>query len=225
MLKLGILISGRGSNMQALIDAAKQPGYPAKIVCVIANDPAAKGLERAQAANIPTHIINHRDFKSREAFDQALDAKLKENDVQLVCLAGFMRLLTPWFTERWRDRLINIHPSLLPSFPGLDTHKKAIAYGVKFTGCTVHFVRAEVDHGPIIIQAAVPVMSDDTEDVLAARVLQAEHTIYPEAVRLIAENRVNVMEEKVFIIDTSIPDRATINPVDTAPLAKSRIAQ
>lgn len=198
-LKIAVLISGRGSNLQALIDATQQVGFPAVIVGVISNKPAAAGLDRAKAANIPTFNINHRDYPSREAFEQVLDAKLNEIGAQLVCLAGFMRLLTPWLVDRWRDRLINIHPSLLPAFPGLDTHQKAIDYGVKFAGCTVHFVRAEMDHGPIILQAAVPVQQDDTEEVLAERVLVAEHRIYPEAVRLIAENRVNVIHEKVFV--------------------------
>ena len=198
-LCIAVLISGRGSNLQALIDATQKPGFPAQIACVISNKPDVQGLERAGKANIPTCVINHRDYASREKFEEVLDAKLVEMGVQLVCLAGFMRLLTPWFVTRWRDRLMNIHPSLLPAFPGLDTHQKAIDYGVKFTGCTVHFVRAEMDHGPIILQAAVPVLQDDTEETLAARVLGAEHKIYPEAVRLIAENRVNVMDEKVFV--------------------------
>ncbi len=220
MLKLAVLISGRGSNLQALIDAAKQPGYPAQIACVISNDPLAKGLDRAQRVGILTHVVNHRDFKDRQAFEQALDKKLSECGVQLICLAGFMRILTPWFVDRWRDKLINIHPSLLPAFPGLDTHNKAIEYGVKFTGCTVHFVRAEMDHGPIIIQAAVPVLPDDTEESLAARVLEAEHRIYPQAVLYIAENRVNILNERVFVADTTLPQDAVINP-----LAKSRAAQ
>jgi phosphoribosylglycinamide formyltransferase-1 len=199
VLNIAVLISGRGSNLQALIDAAAQPGFPAKIVGVISNKPGAAGLDRARAANIPTFTIHHRDYPSREKFEEALDAKLKDIGAQLVCLAGFMRLLTPLFVDNWRDRLINIHPSLLPAFPGLDTHQQAIDYGVKFAGCTVHFVRAEMDHGPIITQAAVPVSQDDSEEMLAARVLEAEHRIYPEAVRLIAENRVNIIDEKVFI--------------------------
>jgi len=204
MLNIAILISGRGSNMQALIDAAHQSGFPAKIACVISNDPDAKGLDKARAANIPALAINHKNFRDRQGFEEELDKKLNECKAQLVCLAGFMRLLTPWFVERWRDRLINIHPSLLPAFPGLATHKQALDYGVKFHGCTVHFVRAEMDHGPIILQAAVPVMPDDTEESLAARVLESEHKIYPEAVRLIAEGRVNVLDEKVFVTGANI---------------------
>ncbi len=223
VLKAGVLISGRGSNLQALIDAAQKSGYPATIACVISNDATAGGLERAKAANIPTHIISHRDFKDRLAFDQALDAKLQEEGVQLVCLAGFMRMLGSWFVERWRDRLINIHPSLLPAFAGLDTHERALEQGVKFSGCTVHFVRAELDHGPIIIQAVVPVLPEDTEETLAARVLEAEHKIYPEAVRFIAEHRVNVLDERVFITGIAAASETLISPIDG--LAKSPAAQ
>jgi phosphoribosylglycinamide formyltransferase-1 len=135
-------------------------------------------------------------------------------------MAGFMRILTPWFTEQWRDRLINIHPSLLPAFPGLHTHEKALEYGAKFTGCTVHFARAEMDHGPIIIQAAVPILPHDTSDILAERVLKAEHQAYPAAVRWIAENRVNVIDERVFIVDAQAPIEFTLNPMVTNPLAK-----
>ncbi|MDX2027446.1 MAG: phosphoribosylglycinamide formyltransferase [Alphaproteobacteria bacterium] len=213
MLKIGILISGRGSNMQALMAASHMSGFPAQIACVISNKPDAQGLEHARAAKIPAHVIDHKHFAKREDFEKALDAKLHEEGVQLVCLAGFMRLLTHWFVERWRDKLINIHPSLLPAFPGLDTHRGALEQGVKIAGCTVHFVRTAMDHGPIIIQAAVPVAPDDTEDTLAARVLAAEHKIYPQAVRMIAEGRVNVMEERVFIVDSGTPEQALINPL------------
>ncbi|MFY9288658.1 MAG: phosphoribosylglycinamide formyltransferase [Alphaproteobacteria bacterium] len=217
MLKIAVLISGRGSNLQALIDAEKTGHFPAHIVSVISNDPSAQGLERAKAAQIPTHVINHKDFKDRQSFEEALDEKLTKEGVQLICLAGFMRLLTPWFVDRWLDRLINIHPSLLPAFPGLDTHKKAIEYGAQFTGCTVHFVRSAMDHGPIIMQAVIPVLPDDTEEALAARVLKAEHTIYPLAVSLIAESRVNVINEKVLITGATAPQVGLINPL----LAKS----
>ena len=212
LLKLAVLISGRGSNLQALIDATKDPAFPAQIACVISNDPTAKGLDRARDAGLPALAVNHRDFPNREAFEKALDAKIAEHGAQLVCLAGFMRLLTPWFVERWLDRLINIHPSLLPAFPGLHTHRKAIEYGVKFAGCTIHFVRPEMDHGPIIIQAAVPVHPDDTEDTLAARVLEAEHKTYPAAVRWIAENRVNIHAERTFIADSIPPATTSLNP-------------
>jgi len=212
VLKVGVLISGRGSNLQALIDAARTPGYPATIACVISNVPDAQGLARAEKTNILTQVIDHRAFKDRQSFEQALDKKLDEYGIELVCMAGFMRLLTPWFVARWRDRLINIHPSLLPAFPGLDTHKKAITAGVTSSGCTVHFVRPEMDHGPIILQAEVPVLIGDNEQALAARVLEAEHRIYPEAVRLIADGLVNIHEEQVFVAN-----------VDA--LAKSKVTQ
>jgi phosphoribosylglycinamide formyltransferase 1 len=212
VLKTAVLISGGGSNLQALIDAVKQPGFPAEIACVISNNPTAKGLDRARNANIPAIAINHRDFKVREEFEWVLDAKLKELGIQLVCLAGFMRLLTPWFVKRWQDKLVNIHPSLLPSFPGLHTHRAVLDYGAKFTGCTVHFVRSEMDHGPIIIQAVVPVLPDDTEETLGARVLQTEHKIYPQALRWIAENRVNIHEEKCFVAGVTGSDQVLINP-------------
>ncbi len=216
MLSLGVLISGRGSNLQALIDAARTPGFPAKIVCVISNEPEAQGLARAQQAGIPAVVINHRDYKGqpREAFEKAVDEALRKHGVQLVCMAGFMRLLTPWFVNRWLDRLINIHPSLLPAFPGLDVQRKAIEYGVKFSGCTVHFVRAEMDHGPIILQAAVPVLQDDDEHKLAARILKSEHVIYPLAVRYIAENRVNVHHERAFVTGMTPCEHAAISPTD-----------
>ena len=217
MLKVGVLISGRGSNLQALIDAATGAGFPAQLACVISNKPDVQGLDRARAANIPAITVTHRDYSSREAFEQALDAALVQHGVQLVCMAGFMRILTSWFVDRWRDRLINIHPSLLPAFPGLDTHKKALDYGVKFAGCTVHFVRAEMDHGPIIAQAAVPVHADDDADSLAARILTAEHQIYPQAVRWIAENRVNIHNEKAFIANGRAYPDPVLNPtLDTA---------
>lgn len=212
MLKTAVLISGRGSNLQALIDLAKAQPSLIEITCVISNKPDVQGLERAKTAGIPIAVINHRDFKDRQSFEEALDKKLQECGAQLVCLAGFMRLLTAWFVTRWLDRLVNIHPSLLPSFPGLDTHKKAIEYGAKFTGCTVHFVRAEMDHGPIIVQASVPVLPDDDEDKLAARVLESEHVIYPLAVRLIAEGRVNVHDERVFIAGAKLPTASMTNP-------------
>lgn len=212
MLKLGVLISGRGSNLQSLIAACATQGFPAKIVCVISNKADAKGLDHARAANIPALVVSHRDYADRPSFEAALDAALEAQGVQLVCLAGFMRLLTAWFTERWRDRLVNIHPSLLPSFPGLDTHEKVLAYGGKLTGCTVHYVRAEMDHGPIIVQAAVPVLANDTEETLAARVLKAEHQAYPTAIRLIAEGRVNVIDEHTFIPDAQASGEAFFNP-------------
>jgi phosphoribosylglycinamide formyltransferase 1 len=199
-LKVGVLASGRGSNLAALIEAAADPAFPAEIALVIANVKGAAALARADAAGIPTKVIEHRAFASRAAFDAALDAALRAAKAELVCLAGFMRLLTPKFVEAWRDRMVNIHPSLLPAFPGLDTHARVLAAGVKITGCTVHFVRHETDSGPILAQAAVPVLPGDTADTLAARVLEAEHRIYPLALRLIGEGRARVVEERVEIV-------------------------
>ena len=199
-MKVGVLASGRGSNLAALIEAAADPAFPAEIALVIANVKGAAALARADAAGIPTKVIEHRAFASRAAFDAALDAALRAAKAELVCLAGFMRLLTPKFVEAWRDRMVNIHPSLLPAFPGLDTHARVLAAGVKITGCTVHFVRHETDSGPILAQAAVPVLPGDTADTLAARVLEAEHRIYPLALRLIGEGRARVVEERVEIV-------------------------
>jgi phosphoribosylglycinamide formyltransferase 1 len=195
--RVGILISGRGSNMEALIAAARDPGYPAEIVCVISNRPEAAGLEKAQAEGIPASVVDHKSFKGREAFEDALDANLKSFGVELVACAGFMRLMTPGFVTRWHDRMLNIHPSLLPAFPGLDTHAHALALGVKITGCTVHIVRPDMDSGPIIAQAAVPVCNGDTAEQLAARVLAAEHRLYPYALALVASGRVTVADERV----------------------------
>jgi phosphoribosylglycinamide formyltransferase-1 len=191
-LKVGVLISGRGSNLQALIDATSEPDFPAEIVLVISNVADAYGLERARRAAIPTHVINHREFPTRERFDAAMDEALRHAGAGLVCLAGFMRLLSAEFVRRWEGRIVNIHPSLLPSFKGLRVHEQALAAGARISGCTVHYVIPELDSGPPIVQAAVPVAYDDTAETLAARVLEAEHRIYPEAVRLIAENRVRL---------------------------------
>jgi phosphoribosylglycinamide formyltransferase-1 len=211
-LKLGILISGRGSNLQSLIDAALDSDFPAEIVTVISNVPDAGGLKRAQQANIPTTVINHKYFDGREPFQDALQDALACASVELICLAGFMRLLTDSFVNRWLDKLINIHPSLLPSFKGLHTHERAIKAGVRFSGCTVHFVRPEMDDGPIIVQSALPIRQDDTPDTLAGRVLIEEHKIYPLAVRMIAEDRVSVENGVVKIKDALTPDSAIINP-------------
>jgi phosphoribosylglycinamide formyltransferase-1 len=194
-LKLGVLISGRGSNLQALIDACAAPDFPAEIALVIANKADVAGLDRAKTAGIPARVISHR----APGFEEALDGALRDAGVALVCLAGFMRVLSAGFVARWRDRLINIHPSLLPAFPGLHTHRRALEAGAKTAGCTVHFVRAAVDAGPIILQAEVPVLPGDDETSLAARVLAEEHRIYPRAVRLIAEGRVRIKGETVEI--------------------------
>ncbi|MDF1730490.1 MAG: phosphoribosylglycinamide formyltransferase [Minwuia sp.] len=198
-LKLGVLISGRGSNLQALIDAAADPAFPAEITVVISNIAGVQGLQRAADAGIETCVIDHKAHDGRAAFESALTEALEAHQVRLVCLAGFMRLLTKGFVDHWRDRIINIHPSLLPAFKGLNTHERVLDYGVKFTGCTVHFVRAEMDEGPIIVQGVVPVISSDTPDRLAARVLQVEHRIYPLAVRLVAEGRARVVGDAVNI--------------------------
>lgn len=210
-LPVAVLISGRGSNLKALIDAAANPEFPARIVLVLSNRLDAGGLAHADAAGIETVIVEHRAFTGREAFERMVDARLDAAGARLICLAGFMRLLTPWFVGRWQGRMINIHPSLLPAFPGLDTHARALAAGVRFHGCTVHFVTAEMDAGPIIAQAVVPVASGDTADVLAARVLEAEHRLYPMAVRLIAEGRVEI-DGDLARVDGPAPAGAVINP-------------
>ncbi|MEP9376103.1 phosphoribosylglycinamide formyltransferase [Aquabacter sp. CN5-332] len=197
--RTAILISGRGSNMSSLIKAAQAPDFPAEISLVVSNRPDAAGLTVAKAAGVRTMVLNHREFADRIAFDASLDAHLRIESIDIVCLAGFMRLLTPWLVERWRNRMINVHPSLLPSFPGLDTHGRALEAGVRFHGCTVHFVRPEMDSGPIILQSAVPVQLDDTPDSLAARVLRQEHIIYPSALNLLAAGRLTVEDERVAI--------------------------
>ena len=211
-MNLGVLISGRGSNLQALIDATADPAFPAAIALVISNVPGALGLKRAEKAGIPSAVIRYQDFASREAFDDALTAALEEAKVNLVCLAGFMRLLSDGFVGRWRDRLINIHPSLLPAFKGLDVHERVVETGVRFSGCTAHFVRPALDDGPIIVQAVVPVRADDDATALAARILDQEHRIYPLAVRLIAEGRVRIVGERVFVERATCPDGALANP-------------
>jgi phosphoribosylglycinamide formyltransferase-1 len=187
MKRVAVLISGRGSNMGALIEAARDPSYPADIALVLSNRPDAAGLARAKAEGIATAVVDHAAFgKDREAFERALDAALEQHDIELVCLAGFMRLLTPWFVRRWKGRLINIHPALLPEFKGLNTHERALAAGAKIHGATVHFVVPEMDSGPIILQAALPILETDTVETLAARVLALEHRIYPLALARVA---------------------------------------
>jgi len=210
-LKVGVLISGRGSNLQALIDAASDPAYPAEIVLVISNRADAAGLARAAAAGIPHQIIAESD---RAAFALAADRALREAKIGLVALAGFMRLLDTGFVAAWQDRVVNIHPSLLPAFPGLHPQRQALAAGVRFSGCTVHFVRAEVDSGPIIAQAVVPVEDSDDENRLAARILAAEHRLYPLAVRLYAEGRLHVTGNRVTVRGGMPPDIAVTNPLE-----------
>jgi len=211
-LKTAILISGRGSNMRALIDACRTPDVAAEVALVLANNPDAGGLADAAAAGIPTAAVDHRAYPDRAAFDAELNRRLTEAGIEFVCLAGFMRLLTRGFIDAWRDRMINIHPSLLPAFPGLDTHRRALEAGVRFAGCTVHFVRYETDTGPIVVQAAVPVQADDTPESLAARVLRAEHQIYPQALRWIAAGRVRVVGERAVLAGQGVLEGAAINP-------------
>jgi phosphoribosylglycinamide formyltransferase-1 len=208
-LKLGVLISGRGSNLQALTEAAADPCYPAEIAVVISNRADAAGLARAADAGIPHRVIPHA---SRAAFAAGADAALRRAGVGLVALAGFMRILDDGFVDAWRDRLVNIHPSLLPSFPGLHPQRQALAAGVKFSGCTVHFVRRQVDTGPIIAQAAVPVHPDDDEERLSARILAAEHRLYPLAVRLFAAGRLRIVGDAVATDGAVPPAAAMLNP-------------
>jgi phosphoribosylglycinamide formyltransferase-1 len=198
-VKVGVLISGRGSNLKALIEACADPAFPAAIALVISNKADAGGLEYARAAGIPCKVISHRDYPTREAFDAGLDRALREAGVELVCNAGFMRILSDGFVAAWHDRQLNIHPSLLPSFKGLHVHERVLEAGVRITGATVHFVRPAMDEGPIVAQAAVPVLPGDTPDSLAARVLEAEHRLYPLALRLVAEGRARVADERVTI--------------------------
>lgn len=204
-MRLGVLISGRGSNLQALIEACAEPGFPAEIALVVSNRPEAAGLPRAAAAGIPAVVVAH---PGRGEFAAEADARLREAGVDLVCLAGFMRLLDTSFVENWRDRMVNIHPSLLPAFPGLHAQRQALAAGVRFTGCTVHFVRPATDTGPIVVQAAVPVHPGDDEVQLSARILAAEHLIYPLAVRLVAEGRTRIVGNRVEIDGWQPPDPA-----------------
>jgi formyltetrahydrofolate-dependent phosphoribosylglycinamide formyltransferase len=209
-----ILISGRGSNMAALLAAAADPSYPARIVLVLSNRPDAAGLDRAREAGIPTAVVDHRAFKGdRAAFEAAVTARLDAAGVEIVALAGFLRVLTEGFVARWQDRLVNIHPSLLPAFKGLDTHARALAAGVKIHGCTVHLVRAGVDEGPILAQAAVPVRDDDTEATLAARVLEQEHRIYPPALAALAAGRVRIEGGRAIVTGAEVPAAALANPL------------
>lgn len=180
-VKVGVLISGRGSNMASLIAAAADPAYPATIALVVSNRPDAAGLARAAAAGVPAEVVDHKAFPDRERFERALDDRLRASAIELVALAGFMRVLTSWFVRRWEGRLVNVHPSLLPAFRGVDTHARALAAGVAEHGCSVHLVTPELDAGPVIAQETVPVLPGDTAETLAARVLEREHALYPRA--------------------------------------------
>jgi phosphoribosylglycinamide formyltransferase-1 len=211
--KTAILISGRGSNMTALIESARDPNYPAEIALVVSNRPDAAGLQRAAEAGIPTAIVDHKNFgKDRERFERALQEVLETHGIEIVCLAGFMRILTAWFVAQWPERMLNIHPALLPAFKGLDTHRRAIEAGVKEHGATVHFVVPEMDSGPIIAQARVPVLPDDSEAALASRVLAVEHRIYPLALKLVASGRVRVTDGRCVIDGPVSDDDATFLP-------------
>jgi len=198
-LKLAVPISGRGSNLKSLIDATSAPDYPATIALVISNIADAPGLDYAKNSGIPNVTIKHKDFPDRISFDQAMTQAAEDKDTDLICLAGFMRLLSTQFVEHWHNRLINIHPSLLPAFKGLNVHENVIASGVRFSGCSVHYVRSEMDNGPIIAQSVVPVAFKDTASSLAERVLAQEHIIYPLAIKLIAEGKVSIINNTVHI--------------------------
>ena len=209
--RVAVLISGRGSNMAALIEATKDNAFPAEIVLVLSNRPDAGGLATARDAGIATEVVDHKTFgKDRTGFDQAMQAVLEAHHIDLICLAGFMRLLSPGFVEQWQGRMLNIHPALLPAFKGLDTHKRAIDAGAKVHGATVHFVVPEMDAGPIIMQGAVKVRPDDTEQSLAARVLAVEHRIYPAALKLVAQGRVEVANGRCLINGVPVSDSATL---------------
>lgn len=207
-LKVGILISGRGSNMAALIRAAAAPDYPAEIACVVSNRADAPGLGLATAAGVATTVVSHRNHLDRETFDRAVSVELERHGVGLVVMAGFMRILSPWFPTRWANRLINIHPSLLPAFRGLHVQQQAIDAGVRLSGCTAHFVIPDLDSGPIIAQAAVPVLDGDTAETLSARILRQEHRLYPEVVRWFAEGRIAVDGSRATV--AGVPAGATL---------------
>lgn len=214
-LKIAVLISGRGSNLQSLIDhfGPVITGSPIEIVLVLSNRPDAFGLERAKKAGIPASVVDHKAYPDRASFDAVMDAKIRASGAELVVLAGFLRLLTEDFIEGWRDRMVNIHPALLPAFKGLHTHARALEAGVRFHGCTVHFVRAEMDTGPIIAQAAVPVRADDSEESLGRRVLEAEHRLFPQALRLIAEGKVTVEGDRAIVTDAAFAGGVLFNPI------------
>ena len=209
--RVGILISGRGSNMGALLDAARDPAFPAEIVLVLANRPEAGGLAVAAAAGVATAVVDHRPFKGdRAEHERAIDGALRRAGAEIVCLAGYMRLLTPFLVDAWAGRMLNIHPSLLPAFPGLDTHARALAAGAKLHGCTVHLVTQGMDEGPILAQAAVPVLAGDTEDDLAERVLRQEHALYPAALAAFASARTPAAPDAMAALANPLPWRADL---------------
>jgi phosphoribosylglycinamide formyltransferase-1 len=210
--RAAVLISGRGSNLQALIESCVRPGSSARVALVLSDRGDAAGLERATSAGIPIRVLEGARFGQREDFDQALSGILVKAGIEIVCLAGFMRILSRGFVERWWDRVLNVHPSLLPAFRGLDVHRRVLEAGVRFAGCTVHVLRPDVDAGPIIVQGVVPVHQDDTADTLAARVLAAEHRCYPLALELMASGRARIKGERVLIDDVAAPASLLINP-------------
>lgn len=201
MVRLGVLVSGSGTNLQSILDACAAGAIDARVAVVISNVASAYALNRAQSAGVPTRIVLHKEYPDRDAFDAELVRVLKEHEVELVCLAGFMRILTQGFIRAYPGRIMNIHPALLPSFPGLEVRQAAIDHGVRFSGCTVHFVDEGVDTGPIIIQAVVPVYPDDTEELLKDRILRREHQIYPKAIQLYAQGRLSISGRRVLIHD------------------------
>ncbi len=212
IVSIGVLVSGRGSNLQSIIDAVEGGRLDGKVRIVLSDREDAFGLERARTHGIPAAFVDPGSFESRESYDRALVSMLEEAGVQLVVLAGFMRILSPSFIEAFKNRIMNIHPSLLPSFPGLHVQQKALQYGVRFSGCTVHFADTGVDTGPIIIQAVVPVLDSDTEETLSARILAQEHLIYPRAIQLYAEGRLSVRGRRVFVEGIEGPREHMINP-------------
>jgi phosphoribosylglycinamide formyltransferase 1 len=215
--RVAVLISGRGSNMAALIAAAQAEDFPAEIALVLSNRPESEGLAAAREAGLATAVVDHARFgKDRDAFERALQAELEAHRIDIVCLAGFMRLLTPWLVARWQGRMLNIHPALLPAFKGLDTHARALAAGVKIHGASVHFVVPEMDSGPVIAQGALSVHDDDMADTLAARVLALEHRIYPTALRLVAEGRAHIVDGRCLIDGAHVSDHILLAPSDEA---------
>jgi phosphoribosylglycinamide formyltransferase 1 len=208
-VRTAVLISGRGSNLAALIEAARAPEYPAEIALVISNREEASGLSVASGKGIPAKIIPHRNYATREDFDAAIDAALRDAAIALVCEAGFMRIHSEWFVKRWEGRLLNIHPSLLPAFPGIRVHQQALDAGVKISGCTVHFIVPELDAGPIVAQAAVPVKLNDTAETLAARILEQEHALYPKALAFLAQGKIMLKDGKCVFSQTPLWNPAT----------------
>ncbi len=196
---LGVLISGRGSNLQAILDAIAEGRLDARVGVVVSNQADAQGLERAEKAGVPTAVLSHKDYDSREAFDEAVFARLKKHDVDVVCLAGFVRILSPVLVRAFPNRVLNIHPSLLPAFVGLHAQRQAVEHGAKVSGCTVHLVDEELDHGPILLQTPVPVEEGDSEESLSARILEQEHKLYPEAIQLILDGKVRVDGRRAVI--------------------------